>query len=99
MAAIPVLGWVGVKLIRDSKGGTYTATSSDPTQPGYEALVEPTPTALVVQRNADGTPNGLTFIGLGNTKGGGSVMFVPLDTNVLQPLPNVDVLRGAPTRP
>jgi len=95
VVAIPLLGWVGVKLIRDSKGGTYAATSTDPTQPGYEALVEPTPTALVVQRNADGTPNGLTFVGLGNTKGGGSVMFVPLDTNVLQPLPDVDVLREA----
>ena len=97
VVAIPLLGWVGVKLIRDSKGGTYAATSTDPTQPGYEALVEPTPTALLVQRNADGTPNGLTFIGLGNTKGGGSVMFVPLDTKVLQPLPNIDRLRAAYT--
>lgn len=97
VAAIPVLGWVGVKLIRDSRGGTYRATSSDPSAPGYEALVEPTPTALVVERNTDGTPNALTFVGLGNTKGGGSVMFIPLDTKVLEPLPNVDRLRAAYT--
>ena len=53
--------------------------------PGYEAIVDPTPTALIIQKNTRGTPIGLTFLSLGGTSGGGSAMFLPMGTAVTRP--------------
>src|SRR3954454_2263975 len=72
VAAVPTLGWVGVKLIRDSKAGKLVTRVSDPRAPGYEAIVAPTPTALLVHRDAAGALVGLTFLALGGSAGGGS---------------------------
>ncbi|MEZ5183679.1 MAG: LytR C-terminal domain-containing protein [Acidimicrobiales bacterium] len=85
VAAIPALGYVGAQLIADSKAGSFTGSSANPTDPGFEAPVDPTPTALVIQEDADGVPNALTFLSLGGADGGGSVIFIPLETEVAVP--------------
>jgi hypothetical protein len=78
-AAIPVLGYVGVAAILSSRGGRLVDTTVAPDEPGYEAIVEPTPLALVVQTDA-GRLVSLTVLSLADPQGGGAVLFVPPDT-------------------
>ena len=95
IAAIPVLAFAGSKLISDSKSGSFSGPSLAPTDPGYEAPVEPTPTAVAIQYNDERVPTGVTFMSLAGGEGGGSVIFVPLDTEVSEPSYGVDRLRTA----
>jgi hypothetical protein len=78
-AAIPALGYMGVSAILSSRGGRLVDTTVAPDEPGYEAIVEPTPVALVVHSDA-GRLVGLTVLSLANPDGGGGVLFVPVDT-------------------
>lgn len=91
--SVPVLGYVGSQSLLTSKGGTFEAAVKDPTAPGYLAVVEPTPTALVIQRDKDDMPVALTLLSLGHGDDGGSVLFIPLDTNLIQPAFLIDRLR------
>ena len=93
IAAIPVLGAAGYHLISESKDGTYSGTTLTPADPGFEAQVEPTPTAVAIQYDDDNMPNAVTFLSLSGPDGGGSVIFVPLDTEVQEPAYGVDTLR------
>jgi hypothetical protein len=95
VAAIPVLGYKGYQLISESKDGEYAGTTLSPTDPGYEAQVDPTPTAVAIQYDDEHRPVGLTFLSLSGGEGGGSVIFVPLDTEVSEPSYGVDRLRTA----
>ena len=96
IAAIPVLALVGRHLIENSQDGKVLNSVSDPKAPGYEALVDPTPTALVVQTDPQGKVNGATILALGSgDAGGGSVILVPLDTRLREPGSGVDRLRTA----
>jgi len=90
VGAVPTLGWVGLTLIRDSKAGTLTTRVSDPRAPGYEAIVDPTPTALLVQKDAKGHLVSLTFVALGGSQGGGSLVFLPIDLAVEKPAYGID---------
>lgn len=95
VAAIPVLVYAGSKLISDSKSGDFAGTQLSPTDPGYEAQVDPTPTAVAIQYDGNNVPNGVTFMALSGAEGGGSVIFVPLDTEVTEPSFGVNKLRTA----
>jgi hypothetical protein len=95
IVAIPVLGVIGAKTVLNSRAGKVSERSLDPRAPGYIAIVEPTPTALVVQHDANDVPVSLTMLALGTGDTGGSVLFVPLDTNVVKPALLVDRLRTA----
>jgi hypothetical protein len=78
-AAIPALGFMGVAAILSSRGGRLVDTTVAPDEPGYEAIVEPTPVALVVHTEA-GRLVALTVLSLANPEGGGAVLFVPTET-------------------
>ncbi|MBV9950686.1 MAG: LCP family protein [Acidimicrobiia bacterium] len=93
--AIPILTVVGTRTVLDSRAGKVAARNLDPTAPGYLAIVEPTPTALLIQHDATGQPVSLTVLALGRGDAGGSVLFIPLDTNLLTPALFVDRLRTA----
>jgi anionic cell wall polymer biosynthesis LytR-Cps2A-Psr (LCP) family protein len=93
VASIPVLGYIGYGLISDSKDGTFSGTQLTATDPGYEAPVDPSPTAVAIQYDDEHVPNGVTFMSLAGGDGGGSVIFVPLDTKVTNPAYGVDTLR------
>ena len=86
VVAIPSLGYFGYRTLSNSTDGTFGAkTSNDPADPGYVAQVEPTPTAVVIQYDQQHLPVGATFLSLSSTSGGGAVLFVPLDIQVLVP--------------
>ena len=70
------LGWVGYRASLDIRGGASLGAVTDPTKPGYEARVKPTPTHLVVTVSQDGEVRELQLL-VGGSKGGGSVVFVP----------------------
>jgi hypothetical protein len=95
VAAIPVLAYAGAKVIAQSTAGNFDDDVLSPTSPGYEAQVDPTPTAAALQFDDEGNPNGITFMSLAGDAGGGSVVFVPLDTEVSEPSYGVDTLRTA----
>ena len=80
VASIPVLAVVGYRLVTSSTDGTFGKGRAAPSDPGYEELVTSTPTALVVQTDAQGTLVGVTFLALGTGSQGGAVIFMPVDT-------------------
>lgn len=93
LAAVPALGWVGKERLLDSRGGNVVDATQEAGDPGYKALVEPTQTALVIQR---ATPEGpvvaTTLLALGMGQTGGSVIQVPLDTETRNPVFALDRL-------
>lgn len=99
VAAIPALGYAGLRVIRDSTAGDITVSDLRPTDPGYEAQVDPTPTAVLYQMDQDGVPSSATVMALSGADGGGVVIFVPLDTQVLEPAFGVGRLRGVYGKP
>lgn len=97
VGAIPLLGRTGYRLVTESTDGKDGAAGAGPDDPGYEELVTSTPTALVVQKDAEGLPVALTFLSLSNGTEGGSVIFIPLDTAVTEEGFGVDRLRTSYT--
>jgi hypothetical protein len=75
-----VLAYVGVEVLRDSSAGRRI-TSADPDEPGYEALLEPTPTMLVLHVS-DGQLRSAALLALGTGGQGGSVLLLPPSVEV-----------------
>lgn len=74
------LVYAGTRIIRSSTEGEVLAEETDPAAPGYEALVSPTPTLLVVH-DVEGSVAALTVLTLPNpAAGGGGVVLVPIRT-------------------
>lgn len=79
--AIPALVFAGLRVILDSTDGQLVRRVTDPAAPGYEAVLEPTPTELVVAVTPEGKLDSATVLAL--TSGGvGGVMTVPAGTVV-----------------
>lgn len=79
------LTYVGTRIIRTSTEGEVLEPVSDPTAPGFEALVEPTPTLALIH-DRDGEVDSITVLTLPNpASGGGGVIFVP--TRVVDDMP------------
>jgi hypothetical protein len=81
-AAIPTLGFVGFETVFDSRDGRVVSPRTDPTARGFEAVVEPTPTLLLVQHDARGELAAVSLLSLSTGDRGGAVLFVPLTTAV-----------------
>lgn len=82
LVSIPLLVGTGYDLVTGSTDGKEGKGGARPEDPGYEELVTSTPTAVVVQTDAEGALVGLTFLALGSESGGGTVLFLPLDTSI-----------------
>lgn len=79
------LVYAGTRIIRSSTEGEVLSAVTDPTAPGYEALVSATPTLLVLH-DVEGTVAALTVLTLPDPgAGGGGVVFVP--TRVVSDMP------------
>jgi hypothetical protein len=76
LAAAGSLTYVGVKTVRESRAGRNVATVTDPSLPGFEAILEPTPTLLVLHRSATGLVS-VAVLALSSGDAGGSVLLVP----------------------
>jgi len=84
LAALLVAGlgltYAGTRIIRASTEGEVVEPVDDPTAPGYEALVQPTPT-LAVLHDLAGTLDSITVLTLPDAgRGGGGVVLVPTRT-------------------
>jgi hypothetical protein len=97
VAAIPALGYAGYRLVGSSRDGRFKSQVTNARDPGYEAQVEPTPTAAVIQYGPTGAPVAVTFLSLTTPKGGGGVVFFPLGTEV--PAPQGGINRLSDTYP
>lgn len=74
------LVYAGTRIIRSSTQGEVVARQTDPAAPGYEAIVSPTPTMLVVH-DVEGAVASLTVLTLPDPEaGGGGVVLVPTRT-------------------
>lgn len=98
--AIPTLTVVGVKAVGRSNAGREYNVETDPTAPGFEAAVKPTPTMLVVQTDDLGAISGVTVLSL-QKSGGGFLTFFPAGTVLELPFtangeaPMNDIYAGA----
>lgn len=80
------LAYTGSRLVRSSTVGNVLSPVVDPTEPGYEALVDPSPT-LVLQHDVDGELDSITVLSLATPEGGsGGVLLVPTRTIAFLPL-------------
>ena len=71
------LAYAGARLIRSSTEGEVLRPIEDPAAPGFEALVDPTPT-LVMLHDVDGKLDAITVLTLPDPEGGGGgVLLVP----------------------
>jgi hypothetical protein len=79
--AVPVVALIGFKVLLDSRAGTFV-TGPGPGDPGYQALVEPTPVLAVVER-LGGEVTGVTLVArAGRSADGGAVIVVPAELAV-----------------
>lgn len=79
------LTYVGSRIVRDSTAGELVAQATDPDEPGYEALVEATPTFVVF--HDVGSVDSIAVLTLPDPAGGGGgVILVPIETVVEMPL-------------
>lgn len=84
--AVPVLAWKGAQILRTEETGTVDPGPSDPSEPGYEALVTPTPAVMVLDKGPDQSLQGATLITLPSQDGGGNIIFLPVGTLLPVPL-------------
>lgn len=90
-----VLAYAGVRLIRTSTEGEVLRPIDDPDAPGFEALVDPTPT-LVMLHDRAGKLDAITVLSLSNGDGGGGgVLLVPDRTVVDLPILGVAPIEAA----
>lgn len=76
-AGLAVVGW---HRVRNSTAGTYVDATLRPDEPGYVALVTPTPTLLVLQRDATDKLAGISLLTLRSQDQGGGVLLIPTAT-------------------
>lgn len=85
--AVPILGFIGLRSVGSSTRGQVLSGHARPSAPGYQALVEPTPVALVMQVDADGNAVSLTLLSLsGPDQKGGAVVSIPVGARLAKPL-------------
>ncbi|MDE0802652.1 MAG: LCP family protein [Acidimicrobiales bacterium] len=89
------LGYAGLRIVRNSTEGQVLAPIDDPTEPGFEAVVDPTPT-LVVMHDNDGLLDALVVLTLPDPDaGGGGVILVPERTVMDLPLFETNPIEAA----
>jgi hypothetical protein len=82
-AAVVVAGglaFVGVQTLRESSAGRRVS-SADPAEPGFEGLLDPTPTLLVVHQQGTVVISA-AVVALANGDAGGSVILLPPSVKV-----------------
>ena len=84
--AVPILAWKGASILRNENIGDQVDSIDDPTAEGFEALVTPTPTTLLLDIAPDRTLQGVTLITLPSQEGGGNIIFIPVGTVLPVPL-------------
>lgn len=81
-AAIPVLVWYAASAIFTSADGDLSTRVTDPTAPGYEALVVPSPSHMVLNLDPDGALSSAVIMSVAPNDLGGTALFVAAETMV-----------------
>ena len=76
LAVLPLLVFFGLQVILDSSDGQLVKRVTDPAAPGYEAVVEKTPTAIGAVIAPDGTLDSAVVFALTSDSSGG-VLLIP----------------------
>jgi hypothetical protein len=86
VVAIPTLVWVGSRVVLGSSDGKLVRAITDPSAPGWEATVDPTPVMALAVVNEQGQLDSVVVMSLA-ADGGGSVVVLPSST--VMGVPNV----------
>lgn len=79
--AVPLVAFVGVRALLGTTAGTFLS-NPEPDEPGFQALLDPTPVLAVVERR-DGTVTGITLLSRAGVEAdGGAVVLVPAELEV-----------------
>lgn len=81
LVVVPLLVFAGLRVILDSSDGQLVKRVTDPTAPGYEAVVEKTPTAVAAVVAPDGSLDSAVVFALTSDTSGG-VLLVPASLGV-----------------
>ncbi len=79
VVAVPVLIYTGLHVVLASNHGRLILSSTDPAKPGWEAAVEPTPTALMATLSETGDLSSVSLLAL-SSNDRSSLVFIPADT-------------------
>lgn len=77
VGTLPFLALAGLRTVDDLKSEHARIVTDDPDAPGFEAFIEPTPTAIAVTVGANGEHLGSTFLAAGSAGGGGALLVPP----------------------
>jgi len=77
--AIPMLVWSGARVVLDSNDGKLVRRVTDPEAPGWEAVLEPTPTELVLLLDSRQQLQGISILILSGDDSG-AMLQVPVET-------------------
>lgn len=77
VASVPWLTRIGWRNAVSAEGQIAATAAADASAPGYQAMVTPTPTMLVVHRGPQGQLAGVSMLALAGDSGGGAVLLVP----------------------
>ena len=86
IVAAPMLAWKGFSILRNEDTGQVIGSETDPNAGGFQALVTPTPTELLVDVTPEGGLAGVTLITRPSQEGGGNIVFFPVGTLLEVPL-------------
>jgi len=78
-AAVPALVYAGWHVVLDSHDGRIISATTDPSEPGWEGSVTPTPTAAIATVNETGELTSVNVLAL-TAEGAGTVVLIPADT-------------------
>lgn len=84
--AIPLLVWVGTRVVLDSSDGRVVRAVSDPGAPGWEATVDPTPLMALAVLDEEG---GLDHVAVLALTGEGTGSVVALSGSTLMGVPGI----------
>ncbi len=76
LLVLPILVFAGLRVILDSSDGKLIKRVTDPAAPGYEAVVEKTPTAMAALVAPDGSLDSVVVFALTSDTSGG-VLLIP----------------------
>lgn len=78
---VPILILAGLHALLVSNHGRLIVTTTNPAEPGWEAAVEPTPTAVLATLSESGDLSSVSVLTL-TSDGHSNVIFVPADTHI-----------------
>lgn len=81
IAAIPLLGLVGLASLLGSTAGRFVAQPG-PDEAGWEAFVDPSPVTLIIEQSGEAVTGAALIVQPGSDAAGGVVVLVPGDLQV-----------------